>query len=84
MLILFSFRNKIMSLVLPVAIVLVKTPPTLERITLGLYKSVLGFAITTASTLAASAVLKIAPIFPGFSGASATKINGFFVFNLRE
>ena len=43
----------------------------------GLYKSVLGLAIITASTLAASAVLKMAPILPGFSGASATKTKGF-------
>ena len=32
----------------------------------------------TASIPAASAVLKIAPIFPGFSGDSATSIKGFF------
>ena len=38
----------------------------------------LGFAIITASTPAASAVLKIAPIFPGFSGDSATRSKGFF------
>ena len=32
----------------------------------------------TVSTLAASVVLRIAPMFPGFSGASITSINGFF------
>jgi len=31
-----------------------------------LYKSLLGFAIKTAATFAASAVLNRAPIFPGF------------------
>ena len=31
----------------------------------------------TASKLAASAVLNKAPMFPGFSGASAMRINGF-------
>ena len=39
---------------------------------LGLYKSVFGLAIITPSILAASAVRNIAPILPGFSGASAT------------
>ena len=43
---------------------------------LGLYKSVLGLAIITASTFAASAVLSNAPILPGFSGASAIRIKG--------
>jgi len=32
----------------------------------------------TASTPAASAVLSKAPILPGFSGASAMRIKGFF------
>ena len=58
---------------------MVKTHPTLERIILGLYKSVKGLAIITASVFAASAVLNKAPILPGFSGASAIKINGFFL-----
>ena len=48
----------------------------------GLYKSLLGFAIITASTLAASAVLNKAPILPGFSGASATKISGLIFFRI--
>lgn len=52
--------------VVPVAMLFVKTQPTLERIMFGLYKSVLGFAIITASTLAASAVRNRAPMFPGF------------------
>ena len=78
------FKNAIISAVLPVAMVLVKIQPTLERILLGLYKSVLGLAIITASTFAASAVRSKAPIFPGFSGASATKINGFLVLNLID
>jgi hypothetical protein len=43
-----------------------------------LYKSLFGLAIITASTLAASAVLKMAPTLPGFSIASPTNINGFF------
>ena len=34
--------------------------------------------LITASTFAASAVLRIAPTFPGFSKDSATKISGFF------
>ena len=42
---------------------------------LGLYISVLGFDIIIASTPAASAVRKTAPIFPGFSGDSNTTIN---------
>ena len=37
-----------------------------------------GLAIITASTFAASAVRNNAPTFPGFSGASATSIKGFF------
>ena len=45
--------------------------------------SVFGFAIKTASIPAASAVLNNAPMFPGFSGASATKIKGFFEVNLK-
>src|SRR5690554_6302872 len=69
--------------VVPVAMLFVKTQPTLERIMFGLYKSVLGFAIITASTLAASAVRNRAPMFPGFSGASATKINGFLVLKFK-
>src|SRR5690606_41702276 len=59
------------------AILWVKTAPTLERIMLGLYKSVLGLAIKTASTFAASAVRRIAPMFPGFSNDSKTIISGF-------
>ena len=46
-----------------------------------LYKSLLGFAIKTAATLAASAVLKSAPILPGFSIPSAIKIKGVSVLN---
>ena len=65
----------------PVAIWFVKTQPTLLRMILGLYKSVFGLAMITASTFAASAVLKMAPIFPGFSGASATRIKGYFDLN---
>ena len=60
---------------------MVNTQPTLDLIILALYKSLLGFAINTAVTFAASAVLKRAPIFPGFSIPSATKINGVFVLN---
>ena len=44
----------------------------------GLNSSVFGLVIITASIPAASAVLKIAPMFPGFSGDSVTRINGFF------
>src|SRR5690606_37589847 len=51
---------------------------------LGLYKSVLGLAIITASTLAASAERSNAPIFPGFSGASATNTNGALVSNCSD
>ena len=64
------------SVVVPVAIGVVNTQPTLERMMLGLYRSVLGLAMSTASTLAASAVRKRAPILPGFSGASATNNSG--------
>ena len=63
--------------VVPVAIWFVNKQPTLERTIFGLYKSLFGFAINTASRLAASAVRNNAPIFPGFSGASAIRINGF-------
>ena len=42
-----------------------------------MYKSPFGFAIITASRFAASAVLNNAPIFPGFSNDSPTKIKGF-------
>ncbi len=65
----------------PVAKVVVNTQPTLERIMFGLYISVLGFAMITPSIPAASAVRNKAPMFPGFSGASATKINGFLFLN---
>ena len=51
---------------------------------LGLYKSVLGFATITASTFAASAVRSKAPIFPGFSGASATRIKGFDFLSIMD
>lgn len=50
----------------------------------GLYKSPFGLAIITASALAASAVRKIAPILPGFSGASAIKISGVWVSNFKS
>ncbi|MNE84893.1 hypothetical protein D3C80_1818370 [compost metagenome] len=76
MLIFFAFRKAIISSVVPVAMLLVNKQPTLERTIFGLYKSLFGLAIITASKFAASAVLKIAPIFPGFSGASATRISG--------
>jgi len=62
----FSFKKAMISEVLPVARLLVKIHPTLDLIILGLYKSVFGFAMITASTFAASAVLKKAPILPGF------------------
>ena len=67
------------SFVLATAVGTVNTQPTLERMTLGLYKSAVGLAIMTASTFAASAVLNKAPIFPGFSVDSAIRINGFSV-----
>jgi len=47
----------------------------------GLYKSLLGFAIRTASIFAASAVLSKAPILPGFSILSATSIKGCLLEN---
>ena len=72
-----SFKKAIISVVVPVAIWLVNKQPTLERTMFGLYKSLLGLAIITASRFAASAVRNKAPIFPGFSGASATIIKGF-------
>ncbi len=75
----FCFKNASTSAVLATALGTVKTQPTLDRITLGLYKSAVGFAMITASTFAASAVLRRAPRFPGFSVDSATRINGFFV-----
>ena len=65
--------------VLPVAILFVNKQPTLLRMMLGLNISVFGLAMITQSTFAASAVRSIAPMLPGFSGASATKIKGFLV-----
>ena len=56
-----------------------KIVPILARIALGLNKSVLGSAMMTASTPAASAVRMIAPKLPGFSTVSKTIINGFFL-----
>ena len=44
----------------------------------------LGLAMSTASTEAASAVLSNAPMFPGFSGASATRIKGALFCRLME
>src|SRR5690606_17214824 len=79
MLILFSLKNDIISEVLPVAILFVNKHPTLLRMMFGLYKSVFGLAMITASTLAASAVRSNAPMFPGFSGASAMRIRGWRV-----
>src|SRR5690606_7717459 len=76
---LFFFRKEMISEVLPTATLLVNKQPTLLRIMFGLYKSVFGLAIITASTFAASAVRRRAPMFPGFSGASATKIRGLWV-----
>ena len=52
--------------------------PKLALIVFGLYSSVFGLAIINPSNPAASAVLKRAPIFPGFSGDSAIKIYGVF------
>ena len=49
----------------------------------GLYRSVLGLAMITASIFAASVVLSIAPILPGFSGASITTTNGFLDLNFK-
>ena len=63
------FKNMMISEVLPMAMVLVKTHPILLLMIFGLYRSVFGFAMITASTFAASAVLNIAPILPGFSKA---------------
>src|SRR5690606_33988817 len=74
---LFSFKNAITSSVEPTAICLVNKQPTLDRTIFGLYKSLFGLAIITASQLAASAVLKMAPMFPGFSKDSPIRINGF-------
>ncbi len=64
------------SCVVPVAICVVNRHPTLERTMFGLYRSDFGLAIITASRFAASAVRSNAPMFPGFSGASAMSING--------
>jgi hypothetical protein len=80
---LYFCKNKIASLVLARAISVVNTQPTLDRTILGLYKSDLGLAIITASIFAASAVRNKAPILPGFSGASATRISGFLAFNFK-
>ena len=55
----------------------VKIPPMLERIRLGLYMSVSGSQTITASTPAASALLRIAPRLPGFSTDSRTTTSGF-------
>ena len=57
--------------------------PTLERTIFGLYKSLFGLAIITASQFAASAVLKIAPIFQGFSNDSPIRIKGL-LHNLKS
>ena len=74
---LFAFKYAMTSSVVPTAICRVNKQPTLERTMFGLYKSLFGLAIITASMFAASAVLKIAPTFPGFSNDSPIKINGF-------
>ena len=52
--------------------------------TLGLYRSVFGSAKITASTLAASADLIMAPILPGFSTPSITNSSGFLFLNSKE
>jgi hypothetical protein len=60
-----------------------KMVPILARIALGLNKSVLGSAMMTASTPAASAVRMMAPKLPGFATVSKTIISGFF-FGLKS
>jgi hypothetical protein len=63
---------KIISAVVPDAIWFVNKQPTLERTIFGLYRSLLGLAIITASDELHLLFVIIAPMFPGFSGASAT------------
>ena len=70
----FFVRKFITFSVLSVAICIEKRLPKLDLIVFGLYNSVFGFAIIKPSIPAASAVLNKAPIFPGFSGDSTTKI----------
>ena len=67
---LFFLRKSIIFLVESIAICIVNKLPRLDLIVLGLYSSVLELAIINPSIPAASAVLKRAPIFPGFSGDS--------------
>ena len=55
----------------------VNTAPMEARMRLGLYRSVSGSQIRTASALAASALLSTAPRLPGFSTLSSTMISGF-------
>ena len=67
-----------------ITIFLVKIPPTLYLITFGLYKSVFGSAKIIASILAASADRIMAPMFPGFSIPSITKISGSLFLKMSE
>ncbi len=73
----FDFKKEKTSLLVAIAIGIENRHPTLDRITLGLYKSVLRLVMIRASTFAASTVRANAPMFPGFSGASAIRISGF-------
>ncbi len=75
--VLFLFKNANASSLLQTAICLVKTHPTDDRITFGLYTSVLVSQQITAVTFAASAIRNNAPKLPGFSTPSTTKKIGF-------
>ena len=76
-----SFSHFIVSSEEAAAVWTVKMPPMLERIRFGLYISVSGSQIITASTPEASALRSIAPRLPGFSTDSRTTTRGFsFIF----
>ena len=70
------FKNENISSGLAQTTGILKMTPVLERMTLGLYTSVLGSQTKTASTPTASQVRKIAPKLPGFSRDSKTTTKG--------
>ena len=71
-LIFLDFKNEDISEEVAQTTGILKMTPVLERMTLGLYTSVLGSQTKTASTPAPSQVRKIAPRLPGFSSDSKT------------
>ena len=82
---LLSFSHLIVSSDEAAATGTVKMAPMLERMRLGLYRSVCGSHMITASAPEASALRSTAPRLPGFSTDSRTTTRGFsFIFRVAR